>query len=239
MLIGAREKKNARDQIGDIAEASGLAAIAIDGEIFIEQRLDHQVGDDAPVGWLQTRPVGVKDAHHARIHAVIAVVGHDESLGESLGLIVDRTWPYRVDVAPIAFLLGVNIGVAVALGGGGMEEAGLIFTRQVQSIPGPHGADIQRFRTEARIISGAGGRREVEDIIDWARIERLADVLLDQVESSFVAQTGQVGGASGGKIVHAHHLMTLANQCVAQMRAEEAGGAGDQDTLHRQDTGSP
>ena len=74
----------------------------------------------------------------------------------------------------------------------------------------------------------------MKTIIDVARIERLADVLLYQGESGFVAQTGQVGGASGGKIVHAHHMMTLGNKCVAQMRAEEAGGAGDQDTLSRQ-----
>ena len=95
MLARTREKKNARDQIGHIAEASGLGAIAIDGEIFLEQRLDHQVGDDAPIGRLQARAVGVEDAHHVGVDAVVAVVGHDEGFGESLGLIVDRTRPDR------------------------------------------------------------------------------------------------------------------------------------------------
>jgi hypothetical protein len=75
-----------------------------------------------------------------------------------------------------------------------------------------------------------------------AGVEGLADVLLDESETRFVGQAGKVGCASGGKIIHTDHMMTLAKQCVAQMRAEEAGGAGDQDTLRdtlsRQDTGS-
>jgi hypothetical protein len=120
-----------------------------------------------------------------------------------------------------------------------MQESDPIFTRQVQSIPGPDGADIQCLRTEAQIICRAGGRGEVEDIVDRARIERLANVLLYQGESGIVAQTRQVGAASGSKVVHAHHMATLGNKCVAQMRAEEAGGAGDQDTLSRQNAVSP
>jgi hypothetical protein len=117
-----------------------------------------------------------------------------------------------------------------------MEETGLIFTGQIQSISSPHGTDIQCLRTEAGVVSRAGGRREVENVIDVTRIEVLADVLLYQGETRFVGQTRKVGCTSGGKIIYTDYMMTLADKCVAQMRAEEAGGAGDQDTLNRQNT---
>jgi len=90
---------------------------------------------------------------------------------------------------------------------------------------------MQCLRAEAGVVRRAGGRREVENVIDVAGVEGLADVLLDEGETCFVGQAGKVGRASGSKIIHTDHMMTLAKQFVAQMRAEEAGGAGDQDTL--------
>ena len=58
--------------------------------------------------------------------AVVAVVGHDGGLGEALGFVVDRARADGVDVAPVGFDLGMHLGVAVALGGGGVEVAGAV-----------------------------------------------------------------------------------------------------------------
>ena len=60
-----------------------------------------------------------------------------------------------------------------------------------------------------------------------------------RVNRGSLLQAGQVGSASGSEIVHAHHMVALGKKGVAQMRAEEAGGAGDQDTMSRQNTVSP
>jgi hypothetical protein len=133
----------------------------------------------------------------------------------------------------------VNIGVAVALRGGGVQKPGLIFARQVKNIPGSLGADIQRLWTEPGVIRRAGRGGEVEQIIDLSQVERLADILLYQGESRIILQASQVGSPSGSKIVYAHHMMALGQKGVAEMRAEEAGGAGDQDTISRQNTVSP
>ena len=69
-----------------------------------------------------------------------------------------------------------------------MQETGLIFARQVESIPGPQGADIQCLRTEPRVIGRAGRGGEVEQIVDVAEVEWLADVLLYQGESRVIVQ---------------------------------------------------
>jgi hypothetical protein len=120
-----------------------------------------------------------------------------------------------------------------------VQKPSLIFACQVQSVPGPLGANIQRLRTKPGIISRAGWGREVEKVIDFSKIERLTDVLLHQGESRFIVQVRQVGRTPGGKIIYPHHVMALGKKSVAQMRAEEAGGAGDQDTMSRQNTVSP
>ncbi len=117
-----------------------------------------------------------------------------------------------------------------------MEETGLIFARQVQDILRPLGAYVQCFRAKLCVVERAGWGREVEQEIDRSKVEWLTDILFDQGEPWLVAQPGQVGGTSGGKIIHANDMLALGNQCIAQMGSEEAGGAGDQDTMSRQNT---
>jgi hypothetical protein len=131
------------------------------------------------------------------------------------------------------------IGIPVALGGGGVQKAGLIFACQVQSIPGSLGADIQGLGTEPGVIGRAGRGCEIEEIIDLPQIKGLADILLHQGESRFILQVREVGGTPRSKIVHAHHPVPLGQKSVTEMRAEEAGSAGDQDTMSRQNAVSP
>jgi hypothetical protein len=120
-----------------------------------------------------------------------------------------------------------------------MQETGLILARQVENIPGPHRADVQRLRTEPRVIGRARRGGEVEQIVDGAEVERLADILFYQREPRILVQVGQVGRTPGGKIVYPHYMVALGKKGIAQMRAEEAGGAGNQDTMSRQNTVSP
>jgi hypothetical protein len=120
-----------------------------------------------------------------------------------------------------------------------VEKTGLIFARQVENIPGPLGADIQRLWTEPGVIRRAGRGREVEQIIDLSNVKRLTDILLYQGESRVIFQASQVGSPSGSEIVYAYHMVALGQKGVAEMGAEEAGGAGDQDTMSRQNTVSP
>jgi hypothetical protein len=117
-----------------------------------------------------------------------------------------------------------------------MQETGLVFARQVENISGSLGADIERLRTEPRVIGGAGRGGEVEQIIHSSQVEREANVLLHQGEAGVMAQTGQVGSTPGGEIVHPDYLVALGKKGLAQVRAEKAGGAGDQDTMSRQNT---
>ena len=60
-----------------------------------------------------------------------------------------------------------------------------------------------------QIIDGAGGRSEVEDIIDLAEIERLADILLAKLESRLLAKMGDVLHSAGQQIVRTQNGMSI------------------------------
>ena len=141
VFVGVGEAKDAVDEVGDVAEAAGLEAVAVDGEGLAAEGLEHEVGDDAAVVGLQARAVGVEDADDAGVDGVVAMPCGDGGLGEALGLVVDRARADGVDAAPVGFDLGMNLGIAVALGGGGVQEAGVIFAREVEGVDGSGGAD--------------------------------------------------------------------------------------------------
>ena len=100
------EAQDAVDEIGDVAEAARLGAVAVDGEGLASQGLHHEVGDDTAVVGLEPGAIGVEDADEVGVHAVVAVVGHDGSLREALGFIVDGARADGIDVCPSRFRPG-------------------------------------------------------------------------------------------------------------------------------------
>ena len=60
-------------QVIDITERPGLAAIAIKGNRLAFQRLDNEIGDDAPVIGVHSGAVSVEDTRHSDIYAVLAM----------------------------------------------------------------------------------------------------------------------------------------------------------------------
>ena len=68
--------------------------------------------------------------------AVVAVIGHHRGLGEALGFVVDGSRPDGIDIAPVGLDLGMHFGVAIALGGGSMEVAGVVFSCEIERVDG-------------------------------------------------------------------------------------------------------
>ena len=90
------------------------------------------------------RAVGVEDAHDPRLDPVVAVIGHRDRLGEPLGLVVAAARADRVDVAPVVFALGVDLGIAVDLGRAGQQEPRVLGLGQPERIVGAERADLER-----------------------------------------------------------------------------------------------
>ena len=154
-----------------------------------------------------------------RVDAVVAMVGADGGLGETLGLVVDRARADRVDVAPVGFYLGVDFGVAVALRGRGVEVAGVVLAGEIEGVDGAGGTDEEGFDAEAGVVDRTSGRGEVKDLIDRAGVEGLADVLLDEAEAGLVREVSEVSVAAGREVVDADNGMAFGEEGVTKVRA--------------------
>src|SRR5580692_6327131 len=101
--------------IADVAKTASLAAVAVHRQVLATKRLLHEVGNHAAVVELHARPVGIEDAHDARVHIVIAMVRHGHGLAETLGLIVNRTRTDGIYVSPVSFFLRMLQRIAITL----------------------------------------------------------------------------------------------------------------------------
>ena len=227
MLLGARQAQDAIDEIGDIAEAARLGAVAVDGQGLALQGLHHEVRDDAAVVGLEPGAVGVEDADEVGVDAVVAVIGHDGGLGETLGFIVDGAGADGVDVAPVGLDLGMHLGVAVALGGGGVEIACAIFAGEVEGVDGAGGADEEGLGPKTGVVDGAGRGGEVEDEIDFARVEGLGDVLFEEAEAAFALEMAEIGDVACAEVIDTDDRVSCSKQRVTKMGAEKAGRSCD------------
>jgi hypothetical protein len=167
-VVAHHEAEDAVDEVGDVAEGAGLGAVAEDGDGLALEGLAAEGGDDAAVLGAHARAVGVEDADDAGFDAVVAVVGHDDGFGEALGFVVDAAGADGVDVAPVGFDLRMDEGVAVDLGGGGEQEARALGLGQAEGVVGAQRADLEGLDRQFEVVDGAGGRGEVEDVVQGA-----------------------------------------------------------------------
>ena len=144
----------------------------------------HEVGQHAAVVEPHSRAVGVEDAHDPGLDAVIAVIGHRDGLGEPLGLVVAAAGTDRVDVAPVVFALGVDLGIAVDFRRAGQQEPRVLGLGQPERVVGAERTDLEGRDRVSEVIDRAGRAGEVEHVVDRpVDLDRLGDVVLDEPET--------------------------------------------------------
>jgi len=114
-LTALHEADEAFDEVIDVAEGAGLSAVAVYRNILATKGLNDEVGDDASVIGVHAGAVGVKDPDDADVHAVLAVVVHEEGLGGALALVVAGADANGVHIPPVGLWLWVHGGVAIDL----------------------------------------------------------------------------------------------------------------------------
>ena len=229
-MVRLQQGEYPRHLVVDVAEAPGLAAVAVDRQRLALQGLDEEVRHDPTVRRPHPGAVGVEDADDSHVDAVGAVVGHGDGLGEPLGLVVDPTGSDRVHVAPVVLGLGMDLGVPVDLAGGGEEEPGVLGLGQPQAVVGAQAADLEGLDGQLQVVAGRGRAGKVEDGVDGA-LDRQgsAHIVADEAEVTPAHQVLDVGGRPGDAVVDADHLVAALQQPIAQVGAEEAGPARDHD----------
>ena len=157
-----------------------------------------------------------------------SAIGHRQRLGETLGLVVTAARADGVDVAPVFLRLRMHQRVAVNFGSRGQQEARVFFLGQAERLVRAERADLEGLNRQFQIINRAGRRREMPDVIHRAFQEQeFGDILLNELELRIAAEVRDVVHAAGDEIVYADDFVAARDQQVGEMRAEKAGGPGD------------
>ena len=81
-------------------------------------------------------------------------------------------------------------------------------------------------------MAGGGGTGQVVDFVHFEE-DRQRDVVADQLEVWTVQQVTDVRLLAGEEVVQAEDVVSLFDQALAEVRAEEPGPAGHQNSFER------
>ena len=217
-----------------MAEAPRLAAVAVDLERLSGQSALHEARDDVPVAAVLPRPDGVEEARDHAAQAALVAKRQGEELVERLRVGVRPALRGRRPVDPLRVLLEQDVFRMVAVDlGARRDQHRLLEARAVLE----HVLCALHVREQcaARLLDDqahADGRGQVVD--DVASVHELADDRLrenrvdDEVEPLALAEMEDVRLVARREVVEGEDLTTLVEEKLGEVRADEAGTAGDQ-----------
>ena len=196
------------------------------------ERLADEIRHHPPVVRVHPRAVGVEDADDADIHPIRAVIVHEQGFGRPLAFVVARPGANRIDRAAIGLRLGVDVGIAVDFAGRRLERLGAASLGNSQDVNRPQDGGLHRLDRIELVMAGGGGTGQVVDFIHFEE-DRQRDVVADELEVWTVQQVTDVRFLAGEKAVHAEDVVSLFDQALAEVRAEEPGPAGHENSFER------
>ena len=123
----------------------------------------------------------------------------------------------------------MHLRIAVDLGGGGLQHAGLHPLCQAQAVDGAHHGGLHRLDGIVLVMRRRGRAGEVVDLVDLD-LEGIDHVVPQEFKARVGEQVDDVLLPAGEQIVEADDLVPVADEPVAEVTAQEAGAAGDEDS---------
>ena len=216
------------DGVADVAERTGLAAVAVDRDRPALEGRRGDLGDRPAIVGAHARPVRVEQADDVGAHAMDLAERGDEGLAESLGLVVLGRGPTGSDVAPVGLGLRMDERVAIDLGRRGVGQGRTDRSCDLEQPPRPDRVGREGLERQAIVVDRAGRRRQVQDDLDVEH-RRLLDVRLDQRESGVVDQLVEIRTVARREVVDADDLVVASAQLTNEVAADESGATRDQD----------
>ena len=103
--------------------------------------------------------------------------------------------------------------------------------RQAQRLVRPQRADLQRRNRQLEIVDRARRAGPVQHVVHRpVDVDVVGDVVLDELEVA-IGEVRDVGDIAGQQVVDADDGVAAIEQRFGEMRADEAGGTGDDDTF--------
>ena len=195
-----------------------MGAVAVDSDGLVFQGLHDKVGDDATIIGMHAGAIGVEDASDFNGHAKLAVKVKKERFGAALPFVVARANADWVDVAPIRFLLGMLMRIAVNFTGRSLQDARAFDFGELEHVDRSVNIRLDRLDGIVLVMNGRSRTCKIVNEID-IEIDRVADIVFDELERGMVEKQGNIFFVPGEEIIEAENRMPLLQQFFAQMGA--------------------
>src|SRR5690554_7039218 len=199
-IRGLHHPYHALQQIIHVLKTAGLHAVAKNGNGFILQGLNNEVGYDPPVVGMHAGAVGVEDANDPDVDLILPVVVEKQTLCTALTLVVARPNTNGINVAPVIFGLGVYQGVAINFAGRCLKNFRLNTLGQSQHIYGTHHRGLYGFDGVVLIMYGRSRTGQVVNLVYLYKIG-VGNIVPHQFKVGVVEQMNNVSLASGKVII--------------------------------------
>ena len=155
------------DQITDILKGSGLISFSVDGQGFALQGLNDKIGNDTTIIGMHARTKGIENPRDTDVDLVLILVGIHHGFGDTFALVITRTRTNGINISPIAFVLGMDLRVAVDFGSGGEQNARANAFGQAQHVECAHGTGFDGLDGVKLVMGRRSGASKVIDLIDF------------------------------------------------------------------------
>ena len=126
----------------------------------------------------------------------------------------------------------MDLRVAVDFAGRGLQDLGPAAFGHAQHVDRAQHRGLHGLDGVVLVMAGRGRTGQIVDLVNL-QPDGQCDVVADQFEIRPRQQVADVGLLAGEEVVQADDVVTVGDQALAEMRAEKAGPAGDQDSLDR------
>ncbi len=225
-VVAIHHGQHACDEVVDVAKGAGLLSFAIDGNGVAFECLYDEIADYASIVDEHARTVGVEDTYDANVDVVLPVIVEEEGFCDTFSFIITAARADGIDVAPVAFHLGVDCRIAVDLRGGGLQDACADAFGQAEGVECAHYIGLDGFYGVVLIMYGGGWTGKVENTIGLYH-DRVCDVMSNEFEVWVVQEVGDVLLASRKEIIQAEYFFTAVQQLFAKVRTNKSGTAGN------------
>ena len=132
-------------------------------------------------------------------------------------------------MAPVGLGLGMDIGIAIDLRGGGLEDTGFHPLGQSQAVDSPNHGGLHRLDGIVLVVRGGCRAGEIVNPVDL-EFERVDDIVAHELEAGIADKMLDIRLTTSEEIVEADDFVSLLDQAIAEMRTKESGSAGNEDT---------
>ena len=207
-ILRLHHAHHALDEIVHIAEAPGLGSIPIDRNIFPTKSLHDEIGHHPAVQRIHAGPIGVEDADDPDVHPVLPVVVEEQRLRQPLPLVVAGADADGIHRPPIAFRLGMHLGVPIDLRSAGLQDPRPRPLRQPQHVQGSQHRGLGRLDGIVLVMHGTRRTGKIVYLIHF-QTNWLRHIVADELEIGISEEMPDVVLAPREKIVQTDDIVSV------------------------------